>query len=131
MGQISSPRTHDGHPHTNSTTVHPTCHFAFCQLCRALPSLAALLRPLTAPIPLSHLLAYNPASFFTGNTVSITQSYITLPLPSTEALLPPTCSLAFSPSHQSGLSVPMPQNPSSVYLGKPTRKPTLFFPAPS
>lgn len=113
---------------TPPLSIHPTCHFAFCQCCHALPSLAAFFRPLTTPIPLSCLLAYNPAFSFTRNIASTTQSDLNLPLPYTAAHPPPSFSLAFSPSHQWGLPVSMPQNPSSIYLGKPTWKPTLFFP---
>lgn len=120
-GQISSPRIHGGHPQTDSTTVHPSnMPLCFLSTLSCTPFLSCLPQTSDRPIPLSHLLAYNPPSFFTGNTASITQSDLNLLLPSTAAHPPPACSLAFSPSHPSGLPVPMPQNPSSVFLKKPT-----------
>lgn len=85
--------------------THPLSTPLFsCPCCDALPYLppSNLWRP--------PRLAYNPASFFTRNTRSITQSDLTLPLPSAAAHPPPSCSLAFSPPTSQVCLVSMPQD---------------------
>ena len=100
------------------------------QLCSMLLVSFTLLRPLTPPL-LSSLLACNPASYFSGNTESVTWSSHPLTTKCSSPP-PPSCSLAFSPSYHPRLVHPHALRSMSPALsGNAHFSWSLLSPAPS
>lgn len=111
--------------------IHPTCHFAFCQLCHALSSLAAFLRHLTTPSLslISWLTTLPPSSQRTLrplNRAILTSHYQaqqpTHLLPVPWPFLPPTNQVCLSLS----LKIHLLFSSGNLHENPPS-----FFPAPS
>lgn len=119
------------HPQTDPMTIRQAHHFSLVNAVMLhLPCLPPS-KLWLSPSPLFCLLACNPASFFTRNIGSITQSDLALPLPSAAAHPPPSCSLAFSPPTNQVCLVSMPHDPATIFSGNLHKNLPLFFPAPS